>query len=299
MYPLSKTRQKLDMNYSKTSMNYLNILPPRMRQMVYDFDGRYKIAKDQCIELIRQRGLTPIGIDGSDARKNIWMQINDFNMKTFHRDFPEYYAELDRRVKMYRSRIENGHIIGVTTHMKRAPKSSYKFKDALGCYNFGQVFDTVIMNGIAYKSTEKVHSVALEKYAFKGVTTVVKCIDILDPKFKKTIKGRQTQKIKIYRELDVSENGIPAPIYKKIFCRLPDGEFGFDEAWYNFRKCIPPASLSAVTDMLKRHESDGVFTIDGKDYKICTKTGTGIVYHGKNAVGYVTKKLSVRMTENY
>ena len=284
------------MNYSKTSMNYLNILPPRMRQMVYDFDGRYKIAKDQCIELIRQRGQTPIGIDGSDARKNIWMQINDFNMKTFHRDFPEYYAELDRRVKMYRSRIENGHIIGVTTHMKRAPKSSYKFKDALGCYNFGQVFDTVIMNGIAYKSTEKVHSVALEKYAFKGVTTVVKCIDILDPMFKKTIKGRQTQKVKIYRELGVSENGIPKSIYKKVFSSTHYlGEFGFAEAWYHPRKCIPPAPLSAVTDMLERTGSKGFFTIDGIDYKICTKTGTGIVYEGKKAVGYVTKKLSIRL----
>lgn len=277
-------------------MSYLNILPPRIRQLVYDFDGRYKIAKDKCIELIRQRGQTPVGIDGSDARKNVWMQINDFNMKTFHRDFPEYYAELERRVKMYRSRIENGHILGVTTHMKRAPKSSYKFKDALGCYNFGQVFDTVIMNGIAYKSTEKVHSVALEKYAFKGVTTVIKCIDILDLKFKKTIKGRQTQKIKIYRELGVSENGIPKSIYKKVFSSTHYlGEFGFAEAWYHPRKCIPPAPLSAVTDMLERTGSKGFFTIDGIDYKICTKTGTGIVYEGKKAVGYVTKKLSIRL----
>jgi len=283
------------MNYSKTSMNYLNILPPRMRQMIYDFDGRYKIAKDKCIELIRQRGQTPVGIDGSDARNNVWMQINDFNMKTFHRDFPEYYTELERRLKMYRSRMENGHIRGVTTHMKRAPKSSYKFKDALGCYNFGQVFDTVIMNGIAYKSTEKVHSVALEKYAFKGVTTVIKCIDILDPIFKKTIKGRQTQRVKVYRALDVSENGIPRNIYRNIFSRSRYGEFGFTEAWYHPRKCIPPAPLSAVTDMLERTGSDGVFTIDGIDYKICTKTGTGIVYEGKKAVGYVTKKLSVRL----
>jgi len=287
------------MNYAQTSMSYLNILPPRIRQLVYDFDGRYKTAKNKCIELIRQRGLTPIGLKGSDYCGRVWEQINHFNMKTFYRDFPEYYAEVDRRVKMYRSRIENGHILGITTHMKRAPKSSYKFKDVLGSYNFGQVFDTVIMNGIAYKSTEKVHSVALEKLAFKGVTTVVKCIDILDPIFKKTINGRYAQKIKIYRELGVSDNGIPAPIYKKIFCRLPDGEFGFDERWYNFRKCIPPASLSAVIDMLKRHESDGVFTINDKDYKICTKTGTGIVYEGNKAVGYVTKKLSVRMTENY
>jgi hypothetical protein len=179
--------------------------------------------------------------------------------------------------------------------MKRAPKSSYKFKDVLGCYNFGQVFDTVIMNGIAYKSTEKVHSVALDKLAFKGVTTVVKCIDILDPKFNKTIKGRQTQRVKVYRDLGVSENGIPRNIYRNIFSRSHYGEFGFTEAWYHPRKCIPPAHLSAVTDMLERTGSKGFFTLNGIDYKICTKTGTGIVYEDKKAVGYVTKKLSVRL----
>jgi hypothetical protein len=283
------------MNYAQTSMSYLNVLPPRIRQLVYDFDGRYKIAKDKCIELIRQRGLTPIGLKGSDQCSKVWEQVDSFNMKTFHHDFPEYYAEVERRVKMYRSRIENGHILGITTHMKRAPKSSYKFKDALGCYNFGRVFDTVIMNGIAYKSTEKVHSVALERNAFKGVTTVVKCIEVLDPAFKKTIKGRQTQRVKVYRDLGVSENGIPRNIYRNIFSRTHYGEFGFTEAWYQPRKCIPPAPLSAVTDMLEQSGSKGFFTLDGIDYKICTKTGTGIVYEGKKAVGYVTKKLSVRL----
>jgi len=282
------------MNYTQTSMNYLNVLPPRIRQLVYDFDGRYKIAKDKCIELIRQRGLTPIGLKGSDQCSKVWDQVDSFNMKTFHHDFPEYYAELNRRVKMYRSRIENGHVLGITTHMKHAPKSSYKFKDALGFYNFGKVFDTVIMNGIAYKSTEKVHSVALERLAFRGVTTVVKCIDVLDPAFKKTIKGRQTQRVKVYRALGVSENGIPRNIYRNIFCRSRYGEFGFTEAWYTPRKCNPPASLSAVTDMLEQSGSNR-FTIDGLDYNICTKTGTGIVYEGKKAVGYVTKKLSIRL----
>jgi len=282
------------MNYTQTSMNYLNMLPPRIRQLVYDFDGRYKIAKDKCIELIRQRGLTPIGINGSDDRKHTYMQVDSFDMKTLHIKVPEYYAELDRRVKMYRSRIENGHVLGITTHMKHAPKSSYKFKDALGFYIFGKVFDTVIMNGIAYKSTEKVHSVALEKLAFRGVTTVVKCIDVLDPAFKKTVKGRQTQRVKVYRALGVSENGIPRNIYRNIFCRTHYGEFGFTEAWYQPRKCNPPACLSAVTDMLEQSGSNG-FTIDGIDYKICTKSGTGIVYEGKKAVGYVTKKLSVRL----
>lgn len=286
------------MNYSKTSACYLNVLPPRIRQLVYDFDGRYKKAKNQCIELIRQRGKTPTGLRGSGPLSEVYIQINQFNMKTFYRDYPEYYAEVQRRVSMYRSRMENGHIRGVTTHMKRAPKS-YSFIDALGSYKFGQVFDTVIINGISYKSTEKIHSVSLDTLAFKGVTTVVKTIDVLDPAFKKTIKGRQIQKIKAYRELGVSENGIPGAIFKKVL----EGQFG-RTGWYWERmdqKNYPPASLAMVTDLLERSKSatericDASFTIDGKDYKICIKTGTGIIYDGKNAVGYVTKNLMLRL----
>jgi len=284
------------MNYSKTSMCYINLLPPRIKQMVYDFDGRYKIAKNQCIELIRQRGQTPIGIKGSDAFKHVWSKINDFKMKTFHRDFPEYYAELEHRLTMYRSRMENGHICGVTTHLKRLPKS-YCFNDALGSYKLGMVFKTVIIDGISYKSTERVHSVGLETLAYKGVTTVVKFIDILDPIFKKTIKGRHSARAKVYRSLGVSDNGIPASIFKKIL----NGRFGFDERWYSIAKCNPPASLIAVIDMIDRSNRElkqvrNGFTLDGKDYKICTKTGTGIIYHGKTAVGYVTKDMKLRMT---
>jgi len=281
------------MNYSKTSMCYINLLPPRIKQLVYDFDGRYKTAKNQCIELIRQRGQTPIGIKGSDAFKNVWYKINDFKMKTFHRDFPEYYAELERRIAMYRSRMENGHIRGVTTHLKRLPKS-YCFNDALGSYKLGMVFKTVIIDGISYKSSERVHSVGLETLAYKGVTTVVKCIDILDPVFKKSIKGRQTQRAKVYRSLGVSDNGIPASIFKKVFAN----RFGYSE-WHWARgldqKPIPPASLGAVTEILKEFGSNGKFTLDGNDYKICIKTGTGIIYQGKDAVGYVTKKLNLRL----
>lgn len=280
------------MNYAKTSMNYLNLLPPRMRQMVYEFDGRYKAAKDQCIEIIRQRGQTPIGLVGSAPMSEVYLLINCFPMKTLHRDYPEYYAEVQRRVSMYRSRMENGHIRGVTTHMKRAPKSSYSFKDAMGSYKFGQVFDTVIIDGKSYKSSEKIHSVALEKLAYKGTPTVVKCIDILDPAFKKTIKGRQSQKINMYRELGVSENGIPAAIFKKVF----QYRFGFYDAPEFGIVCKPPASLSAVTEILKEFGGTGYFTLDGQGYTICTKTGTGIIYHGKNAVGYVSKKLNFRLT---
>jgi hypothetical protein len=217
-------------------------------------------------------------------------------MKTFHREFPEYYAEVQRRVHMYRSRMENGHIRGVTTHLKLLPKS-YCFKDALGSYKLGMVFDTVTIDGIAYKSAERVYSVGLETLAYKGVTTVVKCIDILDPVFKKSIKGRQNEKIKVYRELGVSENGIPASIFNKVLAN----RFGFTEAWYEYRKCAPPASLAAVTALLKGASEmeqicDASFTLDGKDYKICIKTGTGFIYQGKKAVGYVTKNLMFRLT---
>ena len=272
-------------------MCYINLLPPRIKQLVYDFDGRYKTAKDQCIELIRQRGQTPIGLKGSDQFRHVYLQINAFKMKTFHRDFPEYYAEVQRRLHMYRSRMENGHIRGVTTHLKRLPKS-YCFNDAIGSYKLGMVFDTVIIDGIAYKSSERVYSVGLEKFAYVGVTTVVKCIDILDPVFKKSIKGRQSQKINMYRELGVSENGIPASIFKKIFAN----RFGFYDAPEFGIVCKPPASLSAVTEMLKEFGGIGYFTLDGQSYTICTKTGTGIIYHGKNAVGYVSKKLNFRLT---
>ena len=193
--------------------------------------------------------------------------------------------------------MENGHIRGVTTHLKRVPKS-YCFNDALGSYKLGMVFNTVIIDGIAYKSGERVYSVGLETLAYKGVTTVVKCIDVLDPVFKKTIKGRQIQKIKTYRELGVSENGIPGTIFKKIFA---------DQCWYggwfwerNVQNNRPPASLVAVTDMLERFATEegrcvDSFTLDGKDYKICVKTGTGIIYYGKKAVGYVTKDLKLRL----
>ena len=284
------------MNYAQTSACYINLLPPRIKQLVYDFDGRYKKAKNQCIELIRQRGQTPTGLMGSGPLSEVYIQINKFNMKTFYRDYPEYYAELQRRVSMYRSRMENGHIRGVTTHMKHAPKS-YSFIDALGSYKFGQVFDTVIINGISYKSTEKIHSVSLDTLAFKGVTTVVKTIDVLDPAFKKTIKGRQVQKIKAYRELGVSENGIPGAIFKKLL----GGRFGRTGWKMMNQKNCPPASLVAVTDMLERFATEegrcvDSFTLDGKDYKICIKTGTGIIYHGKKAVGYVTKNLMLRLT---
>jgi hypothetical protein len=274
------------MNYAQTSMCYINLLPPRIKQLVYDFDGRYKTAKNQCIELIRQRGKTPIGIRGSDKWNNVWKKVNAFKMKTFHRDFPEYYAELERRVAMYRSRMENGHIRGVTDHLKRAPKS-YCFKDALGSYKFGQVFKTTIIDGISYKSSERVHSVALETLAYKGVTTDVKCIDILNPDFKKSVKGRHSARVKVYRSLGVSENGIPASIFKEVLEGL------FAREWKEELN-DPPASLTAVTEMLKNGERDS-FNINGNNYTICIKTGTGIIYNGKNAVGYVTKKLTFRI----
>jgi hypothetical protein len=156
------------------------------------------------------------------------------------------------------------------------------------------VFDTIIIDGIAYKTTERVYSVGLETIAYKGTTTAVKCIDVLDPVFKKTVKGRKNQKIATYRDLGVSENGIPASIFKKIL------KWRFGLYWYVVEKYSnPPASLAAVTGMIEGAKgnlmSDGCFTLEGKDYKICVKTGTGIIYQGKTAVGYVTKDLKLRL----
>jgi hypothetical protein len=56
-----------------------------------------------------------------------------------------------------------------------------------------------------------------------------------------------------------------------------------------------------VTGMIERSKNDGnllrngCFTLDGKDYKICIKTGTGIIYDGKKPVGYVAKNLMLRL----
>lgn len=133
-------------------------------------------------------------------------------------NIPEYYAELQLRLARHKSRmvpLEHGWgIKGITSHLNRVAKS-YLFQDVLGIYKVGLVYDSIMLDGVTYKSTTKVNSVALQygpRVANRvlnayGTETIVKCIDVLDPAFKKSIKGR---KVKTFRELGVSENGIPS-----------------------------------------------------------------------------------------
>ena len=196
------------MNYRRTSMNWLNILPPRVRQHIYDFDGRYKIAKGECLKIIKEMGLAAAkkkDVIGSLARSR-----SDMTVETYHSCWPLYYAEIQRRVAKYRGLLKDGHILGVTTHLKRAPKSYY-FKDALGSYYLGTDYDTIFINNTAYKSTKKVFTVVMEPLyrGDYGTQTVVKRIDILDPVYIKSIKLKGKKREQLFRELGVSENGIP------------------------------------------------------------------------------------------
>ena len=197
-------------------MNAITSLPFELQDLIYDFDGRYKTAMSRCLTLIKQRRHTPIGARGSDC----WSGSTRFDimMCSEDRNIPEYYAELQLRLAKHKSRmvpLERGWgIKGITSHLTRVA-SSYLFKDVLGIYKVGLVYDSIVLDGVTYKSTTKVNSVALQygpRVANRvlkayGVETIVKCIDVLDPAFKKSIKGR---KVKTYRELGVSENGIPS-----------------------------------------------------------------------------------------
>jgi hypothetical protein len=205
------------MNYTRTSMNYLNILPPRIRQLVYDFDGRYKTTKGKCLQIIKEMGQAEQKME-EELGWNIEAK-RDINIEDYHSLWPHYYAELERRVTKYRGLLVDGHIRGVTTHIKRLPKL-YTFRDALGSYSLGTSYDTVFIDGTAYKSTKKVFTVVMEPISIRlkwlsyirigcGTTTVVKCIDILDPLFIKSIKARGKKRAKVFRDLGISENGIP------------------------------------------------------------------------------------------
>jgi len=191
-------------------------LPFELQDLIYDFDGRYKTTMSRCLTLIKQRRKTPIGARGSDrwtgtTRYDIMMLSEECNI-------PEYYAELQIRLAKHKSRmvpLEHGWgIKGITSHLTRV-SSSYLFQDVLGIYKVGLVYDSIVLDGVTYKSTTKVNSVALQygpRVANRvlkayGTETIVKCIDVLDPAFKKSINGR---KLKAFRELGVSENGIPS-----------------------------------------------------------------------------------------
>jgi len=199
------------MNYTRTSMNYLNILPPRIRQLVYDFDGRYRIAKGKCLQIIKEMGDVQKEVDDEGKHGLDWVNIEHY--PTF---WPHYYAEIERRVAKYRGLLVDGHVVGITTHLKRVPKV-YIFKDALGSYILGKTYDTAFINGTAYRSTKKIFTVVMEPLHTvskwpkigDGTPTVVKTIDILDPLFIKSIKARGKKRVQVFRDLGISENGIP------------------------------------------------------------------------------------------
>lgn len=199
------------MNYTQTSMNYLNILPPRIRQLVYDFDGRYRIAKGKCLQIIKEMGDVQKEVDDEGKHGLDWVNIEHY--PTF---WPHYYAEIERRVAKYRGLLVDGHILGITTHLKRVPKV-YIFKDALGSYILGKTYDTAFINGTAYRSTKKIFTVVMEPLHTlskwpkigDGTPTVVKCIDVLNPLFIKSIKARGKKRAQVFRDLGISENGIP------------------------------------------------------------------------------------------
>lgn len=199
-------------------MNAIISLPFELQDLIYDFDGRYKTAMSRCFTLIKQRRQTPIGMRGAGR----WTSYMRYDIMLFgdYEKIPEYYAELQLRLARHKSNmvpLERGWgwgIKGITTHLKRVG-SSYLFQDVLGIYKVGLVYDSIVLDGVTYKSTTKINSVALQhgpmvakrKVNAYGVETIVKCIDVLDPVYKKSIKGR---KVKTFRELGVSENGIPS-----------------------------------------------------------------------------------------
>ena len=201
------------MNYTQTSMNYLNILPPRIRQLVYDFDGRYRIAKGKCLQIIKEMGQVQEKKDDIHDRWSWRTQTKlraEISEEVYKSRWPNYYAEIQRRVSKYRDLLEDGHIRDVTTHLKRPPRN-YNFKDALGYYYLGSSWVTIFIENTAYRSTEKVFTVVMETLCSTGVgtTTVVKRIDLLDPLFIKSIKVRGQKRAKMFRDLGISENGIP------------------------------------------------------------------------------------------
>jgi len=179
----------------------LNALPAELQQVVYDFDGRYKAAMARCFLIITQRRSTFSGEE--------MCSLAEYNINKY----PEYYTEVLLRAARYQSQIKDGKIPGIDSE----PFPSYfNFKDVIGVYQLGKVDHIIMINGKGYKSLpfSQEFGVSMTSYASKGrITTVVKCIDVLDPLFQKSVKD-----VKEWRELGVSENGVPAKEYiKSIF----------------------------------------------------------------------------------
>jgi hypothetical protein len=179
----------------------LNALPAELQQVVYDFDGRYKAAMARCFLIITQRRSTFLGEEMSSLAE---YYINKY---------PEYYTEVLLRAARYQSQIKDGMIRGIDSE----PFPSYfNFRDVIGVYQLGKVDHIIMINGKGYKSLpfSQTFGVSMSSCTTKSrINTVVKCIDVLEPVFQKSVKD-----VKEWRELGVSENGVPAEeYYKSIF----------------------------------------------------------------------------------
>jgi hypothetical protein len=181
----------------------LNALPVELQQMVYDFDGRYKSAMARCLLIIKQRRST--------FRERSWIEREEmFTLVDSNIDiYPEYYTEVLLRAARYQSQIKDGKLQGI-----ESTAYSINFRDVIGVYTIGKVEHITMINGKGYKSISRAFGVSISQtpclhYSMiKRFTTRVKCIDVLDPVFQKSVKD-----VKEWRELGVSENGIPVKDY--------------------------------------------------------------------------------------
>jgi hypothetical protein len=181
----------------------LNTLPAELQQVVYDFDGRYKAAMARCLLIITQRRST--------FHERSWIERDEmFKLVESNIDiYPQYYAEVLLRASRYQSQIKDGKFQGIESSLQ-----GINFRDVIGVYTIGKVEHITIINGKGYKSISQAFGVSISQtsclhYSMtRRFTTRVKCIDVLDPVFQKSVKD-----VKEWRELGVSENGIPAKDY--------------------------------------------------------------------------------------
>ena len=172
----------------------LNALPAELQQVVYDFDGRYKSAMARCLRIIRQRR--------SSFREEKMGLLDDYYVDKY----PAYYAEVLLRAKRYQSQMKNG----IFRRVIHPSTPRFAFSDVIGVYEYGYVQHITLIHGKAYKSCSREDGVTIGFmiYPKSTVTTRVKCIDVLDPVFQKSVND-----VKEWRELGVSENGIPVKDY--------------------------------------------------------------------------------------
>jgi len=180
----------------------LNALPAELQQVVYDFDGRYKAAMARCFLIITQWRST-------FHERDEMFKLVESNIDIY----PEYYAEILLRAARYQSQIKDGKFQGIEC------LQTINFRDVIGVYELGKVHHITMINGKGYKSISQAFGVSISQtsclhYSMtRRFTTRVKCIDILDPLFQKSVKD-----VKEWRELGVSENGLPEKeYYKSLF----------------------------------------------------------------------------------